>query len=288
VEAISPVLLTLLSLPVENAERFLPKKRVNPAKSRKASRDPVEEAEAHLKHEIGVAKYPLSKKPAQEILRLMRMDHPNQHGKVYSRFDVMDECNRRGKQLLTDLKWPTKPDSNYYNLYDGEKTTLLQICDEDKWTPLSRASHEQAAKLSGATNHEYDQETVGLSCTTLAFWKNLIDKYPKAKPILKEAVRLDKAFYEHKIHKGALLSTLKSTDSPCEHNLIMLSKWLGIDITKLEPFIPKTDIYAGVWHVIENYQPQPLSQTQKIAKVRQQAKPNKPAQSALTDFFRGD
>jgi hypothetical protein len=199
----------------------------------------------------------------------------------------MDECSRRRKQLLIDLKWPIKPDSYYYSLYNGEKETLLQICGEDKWAPLGRASHELAVKLSEATNHEYDHETVGLSCTKLDFWKSLVNKYPKAKSILKEAIRLDKAFYEHKIHKGALLSALKLGDAPCEHNIIMMAKWLGVDVTKLEPLdsIPKTDIYASVWKILEHYQPQPLSQPQRIENVRKQATSNKPAQSALTDFF---
>lgn len=249
--------------------------------------DPLEDVENHLNHEIGVAKKPISKKTAQEIVRLMRMGHPDEHGEIYDRFDVMEECARRGKQLLTELGWPTKPDSVYYNLWTGDEDTLLRLSGGDRWQPLGTLSSETTAKLSIATKNEYDHSSVGLSCSTLKFWQKLIVKYPDAKSILKEAVRLDKAYYEYKVHDGTLLSSMKHGDSPCEHNITSIAKWLGIDVTKLEPLnsIPKTDIYAGVWHIVENWQPEPLSHEQKMNILKRHASKGKPAQAALTDFF---
>ena len=248
---------------------------------------PLEDAEEDMQHEIAVAKHPLSKKPAAEILKLMQMCHPTEHGEIYTRLDVMHECERRGKQLLKDLKWPTDPNAPYYHAYTGEEETLQQICESYKWVPLNGASHEHAAKLSKATNGEYDSDSTGLSCTDLKFWRKTIEKHPEAKTILREAIRLDKAFYEYSVHKEKLLSSFKKNDSPCEHNVLSIAQWLGIDVAKLEPLdsIPKSDLYMGVWQLIESHQPEPLSKTQRIEMVKQKALPNKPAQSALTDFM---
>ena len=68
----------------------------------------------------------LSKKPAQEILAGIRKGHPDsEFGEPRTwRFFFMDACRRRGKQLFTDLGWPTEMNSLYANLHTGGVETL--------------------------------------------------------------------------------------------------------------------------------------------------------------------
>ncbi len=69
----------------------------------------------------------LSKKTAKEILEGLRKGHPKpEFGESDGtwRFFYMDECGRRGKQLLIELGWPTEMDSKYINIRTGEVETL--------------------------------------------------------------------------------------------------------------------------------------------------------------------
>ena len=68
----------------------------------------------------------LSKKTAQEILTGMRKGHPDaEFGEPRTwRSPFMDECKRRGKQLLLDLGWPVEMNSLYANLHTGGVETL--------------------------------------------------------------------------------------------------------------------------------------------------------------------
>ena len=69
----------------------------------------------------------LSKKTAQEILEGIRQGHPKpEFGESDGtwRFYYMDECGKRGKQLLIDLSWPTEMNSKYINLHTGGVETL--------------------------------------------------------------------------------------------------------------------------------------------------------------------
>lgn len=64
---------------------------------------------------------------AERIRYLMSLGHPCEHDEHYSRWMIMEECQRRGKQLLIDLGWPVEPDSVYRNKYVGSKSTLRQL-----------------------------------------------------------------------------------------------------------------------------------------------------------------
>lgn len=61
---------------------------------------------------------------AERIRALISLGHPNEEGEPYGRFDVMDECQRRGKQLFLDLGWPINPEAIYKNKYTGGEYTL--------------------------------------------------------------------------------------------------------------------------------------------------------------------
>jgi len=63
---------------------------------------------------------------AERIRYLMSLGHPGEHGEPYSRWDMQEECRRRGKQLLVDLGWPTEPDAIYKNKYTGSEHTLRE------------------------------------------------------------------------------------------------------------------------------------------------------------------
>jgi hypothetical protein len=43
------------------------------------------------------------------------------------RFYYLDECKRRGKQVLRDLGWPDDEEALYVNLYTGDVQTLIDI-----------------------------------------------------------------------------------------------------------------------------------------------------------------
>ena len=68
----------------------------------------------------------LREESAERIRALISMGHPNECGEPYGRFDVMEECNRRGKQLFLDLGWPIGPDAIYKNKYTGSESTLKE------------------------------------------------------------------------------------------------------------------------------------------------------------------
>lgn len=63
----------------------------------------------------------------ERIRFLMSLGHPCEHGEPYSRSLIMNECQRRGKQLLIDLGWPVEPESIYRNKYTGSLATLKAL-----------------------------------------------------------------------------------------------------------------------------------------------------------------
>jgi hypothetical protein len=65
--------------------------------------------------------------PAAELLRLIRLCHPDEHGEPYSRWDVMEEIGRRGKQVLIELGWPTDDEAIYKNRFTGDEEPLKQV-----------------------------------------------------------------------------------------------------------------------------------------------------------------
>jgi hypothetical protein len=80
----------------------------------------------------------MSRKPAKELVKGFRMNggHPkpeigaveDSEGRELTwRSVYMDELERRGKQVLIDLGWPSEMDAKYTNLYTGCIETLAQL-----------------------------------------------------------------------------------------------------------------------------------------------------------------
>ena len=71
---------------------------------------------------------------AEELKRLIRLGHPNQHGEAYTRFEVIKQISQTGLQILEDLGWPSDMNSNYKYLggYKVEKLgQILAFCRSD-------------------------------------------------------------------------------------------------------------------------------------------------------------
>lgn len=64
---------------------------------------------------------------AKDIVNLMLLGHPDEHGVPYSRTQVMEEIERRGFDILRELNYPTKKNSQYVNMHTGDKETLMRV-----------------------------------------------------------------------------------------------------------------------------------------------------------------
>jgi len=73
----------------------------------------IEDKEHHIQQES-----------AERLRYLMSLGHPGESREPYNRWQTMDECKRRGKQLFLDLGWPVEPGSIYKNKYTGDEDTL--------------------------------------------------------------------------------------------------------------------------------------------------------------------
>jgi len=257
----------------------------------------LEHLHRSLDHEIQLHKHPIKKLTAKELLRLMQSPsgHPDQEGEIYNRFDVMDECSRRGKQLLVELGWSTKMDARYYyRRYgkDDKPQTLQQILCREKWDGC-RGTKDVHRRLSFATDFEYDCTHTGLSCTSLADWKKLITKYPLAKPILYEAIMHEKAFYEYcttcyeEDDSQALPISKHDKNDICCHNVCTISRWLGIDVDKLSSIsiLKEADPYRGVWHLLETFTPEKPTKQQVIQNEVRNAKFHGKSTTLTLDLF---
>lgn len=63
---------------------------------------------------------------AEELKRLIRLGHPNQHGEPYGRFEVIDMISEIGIRILEDLGWPTDMESHYRSIHGYEVRTLQE------------------------------------------------------------------------------------------------------------------------------------------------------------------
>jgi len=199
---------------------------------------------------------------AEDMLTLLRLPsgHPNKHGYPYTRSEMLRECERRGKKLLEDLGWPTEANSIYWHR-DGTQTTLEGKCGAWRFSGFKHVLHEQEEALNKLTEGEFygDFSAVGVECSTVKTWRNLLKKYPEVKDKLREAVRLHKGFYEHYLGAGKPIAEVvrERRGCECEQNIERLSRWLGVDVTKTEPLetLPKLSLYYGVWALIESCSP---------------------------------
>lgn len=211
---------------------------------------------------------PLSELSAEALMKLIRVPsgHPDQHGFPYTRTAVIREMQRRGKSLLEELDWPTSLDATYWQRRCGKQDTLENICKAWRFAEFSRILWECEEALNKLTKGEFygDFAGVGIECSTVTEWRVLLKKYPEAEAPLREAVRLHKGFYEQHAVKVAPISEIAKSGSDAEKNIEKLSRWLGLDVNKIEPVetLPEISIYYGVWTLVENYSPTPPKPSQ--------------------------
>ena len=78
----------------------------------------------------------LNEETAERILYLVRLGHPQEKGEPYTRGDMINEVERRGLQLLKDLKWKTPLSTIWKNRYTGHEERFIDLLN--KWKPNPR------------------------------------------------------------------------------------------------------------------------------------------------------
>jgi len=89
------------------------------------------------------------------ILKLIRMCHPTEKGEIYSRYDVMEEIERRGFDLLKGLNWTINLDSIYKNRYTGSLATLKDQLLKVKTELGQETEYIDLGQLFGVLEHYY-------------------------------------------------------------------------------------------------------------------------------------
>lgn len=169
---------------------------------------------------------PITSLSAQEILKLMRLPsgHPNKHGYPYSRSEMLQECQRRGKKLLRDLGWPVSPKAVYWSIHTNKPQTLEKICSPWKWSHFKHVMQKQEDELNKLTHGEFygDFGSVGVECSTVTDWRKLLKKYPEVKEKLRGAVRIHKGFYEHNnwTDEAKSIMELANRHTECAQNIL--------------------------------------------------------------------
>jgi hypothetical protein len=220
---------------------------------------------------------PLSELSAQDLFKLLRLrsGHPDSEGYPYNRGEMLSECNRRGKQLLEALDWPTDLDTPYYLRYcpDHEPQRLRDLLWNWRLDNLKTVMHdaERVLVAKGVL-----PDWVGLSCWGIKEFKAAVSSHPELIEEFKEAVRLNKGFYE-RYHEGTSLGLVPIAKMPkeceCERNVAQMAKFLGLNVDVVESLesLPKPNEYAGVWHVIEYFTPlAPSANVLRVVKAKRE------------------
>ncbi len=212
----------------------------------------------------------LEGKSGPEIVRLMRLCHPDDHGEPYTRSEVMRECKRRGKKLLDEIGWPSDPEAVYFNLHTDAEETLKQVTSMSALDGFRHILHESEEKLRKVLLENcilYPDKNTGIECTTLKEWRVVMKKCPRVKEALTECIRLHKGFYEilgchegyepTEISERPPISKIAVKSALCESNICSIARWLGLDVDTPESLesLPKPDIYLGVWNLVEDWTP---------------------------------
>lgn len=214
---------------------------------------------------------------AQELMRLMRLGHPNQHGEAVTRGEVMHRISEQGLKILDDLGWPRDMNSYYKNMHTKGLATLEQTlwdCSDDL-NAWRTKMHEQEEEINELTNGDFyclkpEAETEdkkvrcagrGLSCCSSKDMKWYVNRYPHIKDIVIESLRLHKAFYEQQ-HAGRYEEPKLLTDNffrsdECIHNIVAMCRMFKIDVDKIEDTntLPPRSIEGHVWWILENWEP---------------------------------
>ena len=203
----------------------------------------------------------ITKLTAKQILEIMQCPsgHPDQDGYLFTRWQMLAECRRRGKALLEELGWPSDPQAVYWNRHTDGPETLESICKMNRDDDFRTKLHESEQELRKATNGVYP-ENIGIECMDVADWKKILSGFDEftasyVKIQLRECVRLHKGFYE-RIDSGEDLKPISQFKSQiCEGNICSMALWLGLDVNRPEPpeTLPKPNIYSGVWCLLEHW-----------------------------------
>lgn len=99
---------------------------------------------------------------AEELKRLIRLGHPNQHGSEFTRGDVMWAIHKRGFPLLKELGWPMKAERKYVNLHTGKvhtyKHVIMWLCYEG-WHKKLNPHHKPLDNLFSLLEHWQPKES---------------------------------------------------------------------------------------------------------------------------------
>jgi len=214
---------------------------------------------------------------AQELVRLMRLCHPNEHGEAVTRGEVMHRIREQGLKVLDDLGWPRDMNSYYKNMHTGDISTLEQTLWDltDNLDAWRTKMHEQEETINELTNTDFyclkpEAETEekkvrcagrGLECCSSKDMKAYVNQYPHIKDIVIESLRLHKAFYEQ-MNAGRFKELKLLTDNifrndECIHNIVVMCRMFKIDVDKIEDTstFPPRSIEGHVWWVVENWEP---------------------------------
>ena len=220
---------------------------------------------------------------AQELLRLIRLCHPDEHGEAISRSEVLQRISCQGLKILEDLGWPAAMNSYYTNLHTGDVATLeselWSLTDDlDPWRTVLHKYEEEINELTSGDFYCLIDETPrgresfppdgkctlagrGLECCTVKDMRWYLKHYPHIEQIVKEAVRAHKAFYENfscgRHGEPKLLTDPYFRSDSCTHNIVGLSRMFGIDVDTLEDtsLLPPRSVEGHVWAVMECWRP---------------------------------
>lgn len=125
-----------------------------------SSSDVVEEwrkQDPYLLDAEGMTEFIDRRLQAQELLRLIRLCHPTEHGEAITRGEVIHRIYHYGLKILEDLGWTTDMNSVYKNLHTGELETLRDCLWwlHDDLDPYRSKMHQLEEDLNDLTNGDW-------------------------------------------------------------------------------------------------------------------------------------
>lgn len=101
-------------------------------------------------------KVPVSELTGEELVRIIRMAHPNEKGYPYGRNQITEEIDRRGEQLLSEIGWPTAPDSKYHASFTGTEYELKDLLRSERMFAVVE-NHDPTVGLNVPKHRRYQE-----------------------------------------------------------------------------------------------------------------------------------
>lgn len=203
---------------------------------------------------------------ANELKRLVRLCHPNQHGEPFHRGQVIRMIEDYSMQILDDLGWPSDWQSKYRNIHTGTVETIESILKHwgEGLSPCMRQMHDLEEGLNELTNGEFYGGAVGRGLETFKVTelRRLAKKHdsPEFKEILYKAVFLHKGFYE-RVSRGdnppvPLTDEYFKGDISVQ-NISSHCRRLGIDLEEIVPDsdLPPKSYDSELFTLLEHWEP---------------------------------